>query len=176
MKDFKNNTHGFTLVELLAVIVVLAIVMVIAVSAVLPQMQEARQNVFAIEANGAIDSTQTFLMNNYLSNKTGAKTLPLGSNVVCVTIDELIEAGVSDLDPDEYSGRVLVKKSGNIYIYAVSLTNGSLMVINQGFSDTGDSNKSVVGEDVVDLDSTKFDSLKTCPTDTAVTFPTTTGQ
>ena len=42
MKNINNN-HGFTLVELLAVIVVLAIVMLVAVQSVLPQMEKQEE-------------------------------------------------------------------------------------------------------------------------------------
>lgn len=39
----KNTRKGFTLVELLAVIVILAIIMIIAIPAVLSTMEQARQ-------------------------------------------------------------------------------------------------------------------------------------
>ena len=45
----KRNQKGFTLVELLAVIVILAVIILIAVNAVLPQMQKARKKSFADE-------------------------------------------------------------------------------------------------------------------------------
>ena len=44
MNENNNNLRGFTLVELLAVIVVLAIVMLIALQAVLPAMERARRS------------------------------------------------------------------------------------------------------------------------------------
>src|SRR5574344_1726276 len=44
----KLNKKGFTLVELLAVIVILAIIMVIAVPAVVNQMQKAKKSSFKI--------------------------------------------------------------------------------------------------------------------------------
>ncbi|MEG1892380.1 MAG: type II secretion system protein, partial [Bacilli bacterium] len=57
-----NNVRGFTLIELLAVIVVLAVIMLIAVNAVIPQMNNARRQAFAIEANGLVDSAQAFVV------------------------------------------------------------------------------------------------------------------
>jgi len=45
-----KNKKGFTLVELLAVIVVLAILILIAVTAVLPQIEKSRKNSFYDEA------------------------------------------------------------------------------------------------------------------------------
>ncbi|MBO4601236.1 MAG: type II secretion system protein [Bacilli bacterium] len=46
----KNNKKGFTLVELLAVIVILAVVILIAVTAVIPRMNKAKKNAFKDEA------------------------------------------------------------------------------------------------------------------------------
>lgn len=166
-----KNTRGFTLVELLAVIVVLAIVMVIAVNAIMPQMSEARKNVFAIEVNGAIESAQTYFTNNNL--KGGGDTLPVSSGIVkCVTIETLYTEGVSELNPKNYSGRVVVKKEGNNYIYAATLQNGSLMAINRGISSDGKYNADVTGADIYDYNATEF--AKVYPgTDqcTGATFP-----
>ena len=52
----KKNKKGFTLVELLAVIVVLAIIMIIAVPQVLNAMDDARKSTFTIEARKAIEA------------------------------------------------------------------------------------------------------------------------
>lgn len=46
----KNNKKGFTLVELLAVIVILAVIILIAVTAVIPRMNKAKKNSFKDEA------------------------------------------------------------------------------------------------------------------------------
>ncbi len=51
----KLNRKGFTLVELLAVIVILAIVVGIALTTVLPTLKKSRQNAFDLTANTAAD-------------------------------------------------------------------------------------------------------------------------
>ena len=51
MKNIKGNKKGFTLVELLAVIVVLAILVLLAMPAVLNMMQRAQRSAFVTEAN-----------------------------------------------------------------------------------------------------------------------------
>ena len=55
----KKNVSGFTLIELLAVIVVLAIVILMASMAIIPRMNEARKQVFAMEANEAINAASS---------------------------------------------------------------------------------------------------------------------
>ncbi len=51
----KLNRKGFTLVELLAVIVILAIVVGIALTTVLPTLKKSRQNAFELTADTAAD-------------------------------------------------------------------------------------------------------------------------
>lgn len=124
MRENTKNLRGFTLVELLAVIVVLAIVMLIAVQAVLPQMERARRQSFAIEANGAIDAAQTYFMSSSLTGGEGFPATEGGTS--CVTIEQLYNGGYTELTPSTssgtgYSGKVVVQKKGNIYLYYVFL-------------------------------------------------------
>ncbi|MCX4365894.1 MAG: type II secretion system protein [Bacilli bacterium] len=53
-----RKKNGFTLVELLAVIVVLAIIMIIAIPSVLDTMNNARRKSFVLEAQKVFKSTQ----------------------------------------------------------------------------------------------------------------------
>ncbi len=151
MNSNKKYKVGFTLIELLAVIVVLAIVMLIAANAVLPRMADARKQVFSIEANAAIQSAQTYYINGNITNN--GDVLPVGDNVKCVTIKTLREKGFYTGDID-YKGYILVKRVGEIYQYAVSMTNGNLQVSNAGLGDDVTSNE-------VNDGSTPTD---TCPT------------
>lgn len=147
--NYKKDARGFTLIELLAVIVVLAIVILMAVQAVIPQLQEAKKNVLAMEANNVIDAANTYLMNNGLSN--GKLTLPVNDGAYeCVDIEELIKAGQLDMDIEKYEGSVKVQKSGNIYLFTVWLHNKNekLMVNGKGVEDN--SNKNISGSDVED--------------------------
>ena len=58
----KKNQKGFTLVELLAVIVILAVIILIAINAVLPQMEKARKNSFADEVLSYAKAAETKLV------------------------------------------------------------------------------------------------------------------
>jgi prepilin-type N-terminal cleavage/methylation domain-containing protein len=55
----KTNRKGFTLVELLAVIVILAILILLAMPTALRIMADARKDAFAIEAQSIISAAQT---------------------------------------------------------------------------------------------------------------------
>ena len=61
-----KKNKGFTLVELLAVIVILAIIMIIAIPAVLQTMQSARQKTF----KEYVTKVYTAAQNSYLSEQT----------------------------------------------------------------------------------------------------------
>ncbi len=65
MKEVK----GFTLVELLAVIIVLAIIMLIAVNSVLPIMNQARQGTFASSANIILEAVETAVIADEINQK-----------------------------------------------------------------------------------------------------------
>lgn len=156
-----NSRRGFTLVELLAVIVVLAIVMLIALQAVLPAMDSARRQTFAIEANGAIDAANTYFMSSMWVSDAGRESLPIGNEEVCISIEALYNAGYTELSPENYSGQVVVKKKGNIYLYTVYIQKDETMMVN-GAGNDGTYNEDITEADVVDWDKEAFNG--TCST------------
>jgi len=107
-----KNKKGFTLVELLAVIVVLAIVMVLATTTVLPYMGKAREEAFRLEATNVVKSAESAvdlyslgeikLKNNANSCKNSEK------NTICFTVNELIDLALYEGDKDVYSGSVTI--------------------------------------------------------------------
>ncbi len=165
MKQIKNE-RGFTLIELLAVIVVLAIVLLMGAMAVIPRMNDARKQVFALEANTAIQAASTYLMNNALNPSASKQTYPVGDNVVCIPVSTLISNGDFDADADKYSGRILVKKKANTengYLYIISMTNGTIMVDEKGIE--GGNNKDIVAANVEDYDGGETWTKASCGTD-----------
>lgn len=64
----KNNKKGFTLVELLAVIVILAVVILIAVTAVIPRMNQAKRKAFEDEALMLIKGAEEYMVDNGMSS------------------------------------------------------------------------------------------------------------
>ena len=64
-----KNKKGFTLVELLAVIVVLAIILLIASNNVFGQINKARKNALSIEGTYLVDAATTAYQNAILERK-----------------------------------------------------------------------------------------------------------
>ncbi len=105
----KKTNKGFTLVELLAVIVILAIIMIIAIPAVLQTMQSARQKTF----KEYVTKVYTAAQNSYLSDTTlsgsggghAISNLTVGTRK-CTGYDVATGLGLSSVG--SYTGAVLV--------------------------------------------------------------------
>ena len=94
----KLNKKGFTLVELLAVIVVLAIIMVLTLPTIMNSMNSARQSTFLLYASRMLDTAADKYQSDALLN--GGKS--------CYTIETLNNGTTS-----KYHGRVLISDNGN---------------------------------------------------------------
>lgn len=143
MKKNIKNVSGFTLIELLAVIVVLAIIILMASMAVIPRMNQARRQVFSMEANEALDAASSYWLDATIN---GTGTFPIGTETKCVSIADLRASG-DFTGGSDYSGVIYVHKKSstdNTYEYAITMGNKNLMVVNKGAS------ADVKPDDVVD--------------------------
>ena len=110
MKDIMRNKKGFTLVELLAVIVVLAIIILIALPAVLSSMEKARKNSFVIETNEFVKAAQTAYSTAVMN---GEGNIASGGTKYCVTFGALVNKGYIEKSGSDYAGTVVIKVSGD---------------------------------------------------------------
>ena len=119
VKDLKNK-KGFTLVELLAVIVVLAIIILIAMPAVMSAMDKARRNALVTEANEITKIAQTAFADKQMSAS--------GLTDACFDINWLITEGYMDKKKDGYSGYVTITLNVNdgkyLYDKRIKISNG----------------------------------------------------
>ena len=88
-----NNKKGFTLVELLAVIIVLSLILVLIVPAVLDNMNNSRRRTVLIYAQRLVSNAATVYQNykafNDSSDLGGLKAGASGDNTYCINIDKL---------------------------------------------------------------------------------------
>lgn len=118
MKDRKlNNKSGFTLVELLSVIVILSVVVLIATNAVIPMMSNAKKQVLATEANTILGAAKSMYAND---GATGSK---------CYSYDEVISSGLIEKNDENYKGSFLIESDNNGgYNIKVWLSNGTNLI------------------------------------------------
>lgn len=132
----KKNTKGFTLVELLAVIVILAIIALIATPMILNVIDEAKKGAAQSSAYGYIDAVEKSLLENMVSSQSvvtlsGTYTVDASGNLVDAS-SNVISVNVKGDKPSENG--TLVYSNGK-------LTSGSLTV--NGYTFTANSNGSL---------------------------------
>lgn len=105
-----KNKRGFTLVELLAVIVVLAVVMVLATTTILPYMSTAREDAFRIEATYIVQAGENALnvLNLGQINVDGDENSCVKGKTYCFTVKALVDKGLYDADNDNYVGKLII--------------------------------------------------------------------
>ena len=111
------DKRGFTLVELLSVIVILSVIVLIATNAVVPMADSAKKQVLAMEANTLVTAAQTlYVQENSSSTK-------------CYTYDEIINSGLIEKNDDAYTGSIFIEVDGEgNYTYKIWLSNGQYII------------------------------------------------
>ncbi len=116
-----RNTKGFTLVELLAVIVILAVVMTIAVSMVGPLMTRARKGALGEEGLSLIDKAKDAYQLEQMKPSGAVKS----TSSVCFSLAWLYNNDYFEKGADNgYTGSVLVKYENKRYTYTFWISNG----------------------------------------------------
>ncbi len=110
IRSLKQNKKGFTLVELLAVIVILAVLIVIAMPSVLKIMENARRSAFETEVKSYLKAAQTQYATNLAGNATGGAS----------STNTFTNAKESDGDDAGTPLNTIENKSG--YYYNITVT------------------------------------------------------
>ena len=104
---------GFTLVELLAVIVILAILMVSAGAGVMATMNNSKINTFKNEALAAANAASNMYSDISMNSERASAFLKTDKNgayqAMCVTLAGLVNNGYLDKDISTYGGVILVE-------------------------------------------------------------------
>lgn len=141
----KLNKKGFTLVELLAVIVVLSVIMLLAVNAIVPRMNSARKNAFVTEAQVYLKAAETWYQNQLLQGVTPAR---------CVTV-ETLNNGYVNKDSNKYVGSVEVKKDANGKMtYTIWISNDEFQITGKTSANLSTNGESQVDDYTADASTT----------------------
>lgn len=129
----KKNKKGFTLVELLAVIVVLAIIMIIAVPQVMNAMDGAKVGAFKVEARNVIRTAMAQYQTDQLTGGSKATEVTISSKkYYCYSLSSI------GMNTDKFHGAALYGPIGpgeKDPLWYVRLTDGDKMTA--GLSATG---------------------------------------
>lgn len=114
------NKKGFTLVELLATLVIIAIITIIAVPKILDWFNNSTDTYKELDENLVIEAARIYVTdhpNNYLpnSNKVYCITMPQMVNYGC--LDENSVKIISDKSYDQTNMKVKVTYNGNYFEY-----------------------------------------------------------
>lgn len=114
------NKKGFTLVELLAVIVILAVIILVAMNAVIPQMEKNRKSAFVTEAETYINAAKTWYTAESMK----------GTQKNCVNVTALTNEFVEKTGGDDYKGNVQISYDATTKktTYTISISNGKYMI------------------------------------------------
>ncbi len=123
-----KENRGFTLVEILAVIVVLALIMIFAIPAILNIVNQSKKKAFEEYTDKVvIEAEKQYIKDEVDGNSDDIKTYDVKTNL------ELADTG-------KYSGFVTIKKIGDTIKEFVTLTDGENTVVGYNYSDKKDKN------------------------------------
>lgn len=129
MKKYKNKTNkkAFTLIELLAVIVILGVLMITAIPAVTKAIAKSRRDTYATNAKKIIDAVRTSVLNEEFNE--GADTCQLPGPGDYIVID-LVPSTGSVIDN-------LLERGGKQSSFNKQYNGGTIWIVNEG-SETND--------------------------------------
>lgn len=108
MKMKKMNKKGFTLVELLAVIVILAVIVLVAVNNILPRAEEAKVRAFKTDVNMFMNAAEGY----YLDLQFKGESWPTNG----VKLEELVTKGlIKKADIASYGGCITYDSSSKVF-------------------------------------------------------------
>ena len=100
-----NKKNGFTLVELLAVILILAIIMVIGVKSILPMISESKRRILYEEGLSLLDAAKTAHEHEIVPDSSLRLT---NTESHCFTLNWLKANNYYSKNDEDYNGSVLV--------------------------------------------------------------------
>lgn len=136
----KLNNKGFTLVELLAVIVVLAIIMIIAIPSVLKSMNNAKKGAFKIEAQKVLNTAQQIYESDEMLNSYQAASHNTEGTYYCYTLDEL---GVTTGNTYKGFVEIIVDGATNEASYYLTLSDKSYSVASKEYKEINNDSNSI---------------------------------
>ena len=130
----RNNKKGFTLVELLAVIVILAVVMLVGITSIGPLMANSRKSALRSDGLDLMNAAKTA----YQAEALKSSPAFTATSTVCMPLEWLKKEGYTE-NKQNYKGSVLVTYASGQYSYTYWIANGTYAFLganeNTGYDD-----------------------------------------
>jgi prepilin-type N-terminal cleavage/methylation domain-containing protein len=167
----KLNKKGFTLVELLAVIVVLAIIMIIAIPSVMTAMNNAKKGAFKIEAQKVLTNAQSVYESDEMMNDVKGTAITITNlsgytKGYCYSLDSL---GMTNTGTYKGYAIVAINDNDNSPLYYVTLSDKSFSVRHRLYKDLDTSSN--ISTNKINVDADQYDVTLACPTVAASAAP-----
>ena len=131
----RNNKKGFTLVELLAVIVILAVVMLVGITSIGPLMANSRKSALRSDGLDLMNAAKTA----YQAEALKTSQAFTATATVCMPLEWLKKEGYTE-NKQDYKGSVLVTYASGQYSYKYWIANGTYAFLgadeNTGYDDS----------------------------------------
>lgn len=133
MKKYKNNNYGFTLVELLATIVLLALVIGIASYSITAIVKNSKEKNYQLLINNIYDSAETYYQECKYTNNTGITCTKDDSGNLNTTLEDLLKYGyLKGNSTDDDKNQSIVNPNDNVNISTcqikISYLSGTIKV------------------------------------------------
>ena len=118
------NKKGFTVVEILVVVVILAVVGLIIMMSVIPRIEQNAKESFVNDGKLYLQAATKYFSDTAISDESFSGG--------CISIDELNKNDVGVIDKKNYSGYIIVNKSEeNEVTYQIVITNKRFYTYNR---------------------------------------------